>query len=290
MSGSARETRASSRRWWSWLRACQAHSQVASASAPAKEEEQGGPRRPLPAAIVQSPRLDHDPDGQRRGQGVGQRGEGERQEQGNRQWAPHARRRARHRSPRARRVRAPAEEERLAHSAPVHQALERQVVQAPERAGRGDASSDHQPAVRAVAASALVVGQVNDAGGGADGRPVWMDRSRKRTPCGSMGQRSVHRPCPPSRHARGVLKQARARRAAATLDGGHEDRHPSRVRRGPRPLHLRQRVHDPLHPAEIHVEICSNCHPFYTGRQKLVDTGGRVERFKRRAAKRGART
>lgn len=37
---------------------------------------------------------------------------------------------------------------------------------------------------------------------------------------------------------------------------------------------------------EIHVEICSNCHPFYTGRQKLVDTGGRVERFKRRAAKR----
>jgi large subunit ribosomal protein L31 len=39
---------------------------------------------------------------------------------------------------------------------------------------------------------------------------------------------------------------------------------------------------------EIHVEICSNCHPFYTGRQKLVDTGGRVERFKRRAAKRKA--
>ncbi|HWT91716.1 MAG TPA: 50S ribosomal protein L31 [Solirubrobacteraceae bacterium] len=37
---------------------------------------------------------------------------------------------------------------------------------------------------------------------------------------------------------------------------------------------------------EISVEICSNCHPFYTGRQKLVDTGGRVERFKRRAAKR----
>ena len=35
----------------------------------------------------------------------------------------------------------------------------------------------------------------------------------------------------------------------------------------------------------IHVEICSNCHPFYTGRQKLVDTGGRVDRFRRRAAK-----
>ena len=41
---------------------------------------------------------------------------------------------------------------------------------------------------------------------------------------------------------------------------------------------------------EIHVEICSNCHPFYTGKQKLMDTGGRVERFKRRAAKRGARS
>ena len=31
--------------------------------------------------------------------------------------------------------------------------------------------------------------------------------------------------------------------------------------------------------AEIHVEICSNCHPFYTGKQKLVDTAGRVEKF-----------
>ncbi len=38
---------------------------------------------------------------------------------------------------------------------------------------------------------------------------------------------------------------------------------------------------------ELHVEICSNCHPFYTGRQKLVDTGGRVERFRRRAARAG---
>jgi large subunit ribosomal protein L31 len=37
--------------------------------------------------------------------------------------------------------------------------------------------------------------------------------------------------------------------------------------------------------AELHVEICSECHPFYTGKQKLVDTGGRVERFRRRAAR-----
>lgn len=33
---------------------------------------------------------------------------------------------------------------------------------------------------------------------------------------------------------------------------------------------------------EIRVEICSKCHPFFTGRQKLVDSGGRVDRFKRR--------
>ena len=37
--------------------------------------------------------------------------------------------------------------------------------------------------------------------------------------------------------------------------------------------------------SELRVEVCSNCHPFYTGRQKLVDTGGRVERFQRRVAK-----
>ncbi|NNN22617.1 MAG: 50S ribosomal protein L31 [Acidimicrobiales bacterium] len=33
---------------------------------------------------------------------------------------------------------------------------------------------------------------------------------------------------------------------------------------------------------ELHVELCNECHPFYTGKQKLVDTGGRVERFQRR--------
>ncbi|CAN5615834.1 hypothetical protein BH23ACI1_BH23ACI1_19510 [soil metagenome] len=33
---------------------------------------------------------------------------------------------------------------------------------------------------------------------------------------------------------------------------------------------------------ELHLEICNNCHPFFTGRQKLVDTEGRVERFTKR--------
>ena len=34
--------------------------------------------------------------------------------------------------------------------------------------------------------------------------------------------------------------------------------------------------------SEIRVDICSKCHPFFTGKQKLVDTGGRVDRFNRR--------
>jgi large subunit ribosomal protein L31 len=39
---------------------------------------------------------------------------------------------------------------------------------------------------------------------------------------------------------------------------------------------------------EMHVELCNQCHPFYTGKQKLVDTGGRVERFQRKYARRQA--
>ena len=34
--------------------------------------------------------------------------------------------------------------------------------------------------------------------------------------------------------------------------------------------------------AEIHTDICSQCHPFYTGKQKLIDTAGRVERFRQK--------
>jgi large subunit ribosomal protein L31 len=40
---------------------------------------------------------------------------------------------------------------------------------------------------------------------------------------------------------------------------------------------------------ELQVELCNECHPFYTGRQKLVDAGGRVERFERRYGRRGAK-
>jgi large subunit ribosomal protein L31 len=38
---------------------------------------------------------------------------------------------------------------------------------------------------------------------------------------------------------------------------------------------------------ELHVEVCSNCHPFYTGKQKIVDTAGRVEKFRQKYAKKG---
>jgi large subunit ribosomal protein L31 len=38
--------------------------------------------------------------------------------------------------------------------------------------------------------------------------------------------------------------------------------------------------------ADLHLDVCSNCHPFYTGRQKIVDSGGRVERFRKRFGKR----
>ena len=38
---------------------------------------------------------------------------------------------------------------------------------------------------------------------------------------------------------------------------------------------------------ELHVEICSACHPFYTVKQKLLDSGGRVERFQKRLEKAG---
>lgn len=39
------------------------------------------------------------------------------------------------------------------------------------------------------------------------------------------------------------------------------------------------------HKGDIRVEICSNCHPFFTGRQKLVDTAGRVEKFEKKYVK-----
>jgi len=65
---------------------------------------------------------------------------------------------------------------------------------------------------------------------------------------------------------------------------------------------MKEGLHPELHPIKItcacgnvietlstvkniSIAICSNCHPFYTGKQKLIDTAGRVERFKKRYAK-----
>lgn len=38
-------------------------------------------------------------------------------------------------------------------------------------------------------------------------------------------------------------------------------------------------------PGDMHIELCNECHPFFTGKQKLVDSGGRVERFQKRYGK-----
>lgn len=37
--------------------------------------------------------------------------------------------------------------------------------------------------------------------------------------------------------------------------------------------------------SDLSLEVCSSCHPFYTGKQKIVDTGGRVDKFRKRYAK-----
>jgi len=72
----------------------------------------------------------------------------------------------------------------------------------------------------------------------------------------------------------------------------HEGRYPSRLRDPRLPLlRLRQEweVRTTLQPSasdgKVHLDICSNCHPFYTGKQKLIDKAGRVERFRRKYAK-----
>jgi large subunit ribosomal protein L31 len=46
--------------------------------------------------------------------------------------------------------------------------------------------------------------------------------------------------------------------------------------------------HSLNHKGDIRVEICSSCHPFFTGRQKLIDTEGRVDRFQKKLLKTSA--
>ena len=53
-------------------------------------------------------------------------------------------------------------------------------------------------------------------------------------------------------------------------------------------MHLWQHLRDrsTVTSGEIRVDVCSACHPFYTGKQKILDTGGRVARFEARYGKR----
>ena len=44
-------------------------------------------------------------------------------------------------------------------------------------------------------------------------------------------------------------------------------------------------THSTAQNGAIHADVCSNCHPFYTGKQKILDTGGRVARFEKRFGK-----
>ena len=41
--------------------------------------------------------------------------------------------------------------------------------------------------------------------------------------------------------------------------------------------------------SELTTELCNECHPFFTGKQKMVDTGGRIDRFEKRYGRRGAK-
>ena len=49
-------------------------------------------------------------------------------------------------------------------------------------------------------------------------------------------------------------------------------------------------THSTAANGEIHTDVCSACHPFYTGKQKILDTGGRVARFERRFGKKAMGT
>ena len=79
----------------------------------------------------------------------------------------------------------------------------------------------------------------------------------------------------------------------ARRPGGHEkgsineDRYPPGLRRHRSDVFLRKHVHHPQHGqvrSPCHAEVCSACHPFYTGKQKIMDVGGRVDRFEKRYA------
>ena len=90
------------------------------------------------------------------------------------------------------------------------------------------------------------------------------------------------------------LDERRCRRYTLEFCGGSEkeprDRHEDRMKEGIHPKYYKvtvtcacgNRFETGSTKPEIRLELCSACHPFYTGKQKLVDTAGRIERFQKR--------
>jgi large subunit ribosomal protein L31 len=73
--------------------------------------------------------------------------------------------------------------------------------------------------------------------------------------------------------------------AATDTRGSHESRHSSRIQTHLRHLHCGNKFETrSTIGQDLQVEVCSNCHPFYTGKQKIVDTGGRVDKFRKKYA------
>ena len=62
----------------------------------------------------------------------------------------------------------------------------------------------------------------------------------------------------------------------------HEGRNPSRLRTDHHRCACGNVIETGSTKKDIRVEVCSKCHPFYTGKQKVVDTGGRVSRFNKK--------
>ena len=74
---------------------------------------------------------------------------------------------------------------------------------------------------------------------------------------------------------------------ATCIEVHHEEEHPPRIQGSERSLLFKFTVRSTA-GHDIDIEVCSLCHPFFTGKQKIVDTGGRVEAFKKRFGMLGA--
>ena len=85
---------------------------------------------------------------------------------------------------------------------------------------------------------------------------------------------------------RGLASAAGLTHSRVVRKCNHESLDPSRVQRDHGHLQLRQhfKTRSTVGPRS-EVEVCSSCHPFYTGKQKIVDTAGRVDKFRKKYAR-----